>query len=300
MPTPPLADVRRLGAATFQTTDLARLADYYTEIIGLSPVDRTGSRVIFATAQGQEAIVLEQASKTGLKTLSLQLAPQTDLDDLARRLEAAGLRPRIVSDATPGMRKALQLVDPKGTVLELFSDYTFAPRNRGLHGLMPLKLGHVAFVAPELHRLVSFYTDLLGFRISDWRQDAAYFLRCNPDHHAVNFFADEAPRLHHIAFEMRDWSELHRACDFLARNGRLLEWGPSRHIVGHNIACYHRDPDGSLVELYTELDQMKDEALGFFEPRPWHEDTPQRPKAWPAGTSTNYWGTHQIRAEKRH
>jgi hypothetical protein len=39
------------------------------------------------------------------------------------------------------------------------------------------------------------------------------------------------------------------------------------------------------------MDQMKDEALGYFEPRPWHEDMPQRPKVWPIDTSRNYWGT---------
>ena len=52
-----------------------------------------------------------------------------------------------------------------------------------------------------------------------------------------------------------------------------------------------------LIELFTELDQMKDESLGYFDPRPWHEDTPQRPKAWGPGTSSNYWGLHQIRAD---
>jgi hypothetical protein len=35
-----------------------------------------------------------------------------------------------------------------------------------------------------------------------------------------------------------------------------------------------------IVELYAELDQIKSEALGYFDPRPWHVDRPQRPKAW--------------------
>ena len=38
------------------------------------------------------------------------------------------------------------------------------------------------------------------------------------------------------------------------------------------------------------MDQMKDEALGYFDPRPWHQDRPQRPKVWPRGTLRNYWG----------
>jgi hypothetical protein len=28
------------------------------------------------------------------------------------------------------------------------------------------------------------------------------------------------------------------------------------------------------------MDQMKDEELGYFDPRPWHEDRPQRPRDW--------------------
>jgi hypothetical protein len=35
---------------------------------------------------------------------------------------------------------------------------------------------------------------------------------------------------------------------------------------------------------------MHDEELGFFEPRPWHQDRPQRPKVWGDGTLSNWWG----------
>src|SRR5262249_57479678 len=35
---------------------------------------------------------------------------------------------------------------------------------------------------------------------------------------------------------------------------------------------------------------MYDEEFGYFEPRPWHQDRPQRPKVWGNDTPTNYWG----------
>jgi hypothetical protein len=42
--------------------------------------------------------------------------------------------------------------------------------------------------------------------------------------------------------------------------------------------------------LFAQLDQMN-EALGYFEPRPWHRDRPQRPKLWtPDPNAANYWG----------
>ena len=42
--------------------------------------------------------------------------------------------------------------------------------------------------------------------------------------------------------------------------------------------------------MYCELDMMYDETLGYFEPRPWHEDRPQRPKIWPGDTWRAQWG----------
>ena len=89
---------------------------------------------------------------------------------------------------------------------------------------------------------------------------------------------------------LRDMAEVQRSSDYLARNGIHLVWGPIRHLVGHNIAAYHRNPDDQRVEIFAEMDIMRDEDLGYFEPRPWHQDFPQRPKVWPADTLRAYWG----------
>ena len=78
---------------------------------------------------------------------------------------------------------------------------------------------------------------------------------------------------------------------FSGGNSIQLSWGPIRHVVGHNIAAYHRNPDDQRIELFTELDiDAATRALGYFEPRPWHQDFPQRPKVWPADTLRAYWG----------
>jgi len=38
------------------------------------------------------------------------------------------------------------------------------------------------------------------------------------------------------------------------------------------------------------MDQMKDETLGYFDPRPWHQELPLRPKQHGPETLRNYWG----------
>jgi catechol 2,3-dioxygenase-like lactoylglutathione lyase family enzyme len=157
------------------------------------------------------------------------------------------------------------------------------------NGIMPQKFGHIAYRCPDVQGVVKFYCDVLGFRVSDWRGDYFAFLRCSPDHHTVNFLRGASTVISHLAFEVRDWSDIKRACDLLARSNIKVTWGPIRHIIGHNIAIYHKNPDGVVIEFFCDLDQIHDEELGRFEPRPWYQDRPQRPKVWDNETPSNWW-----------
>ena len=283
-------DVRRLGHATLTTPDLDRQVAYYTEVVGLTLLERDSKRAVLASKQGFEAIALESGAPNALSRLAFQVAPGSDLGDVTRELARHGVKSERRSGISPGVAEAIVFKDPKDTLIEVFSEYVFASEEPGQAGIMPLKLGHVAYRVNDVQRVVKFYTDVLGFRVSDWHGDTFAFLRCGPDHHTVNFVFDEVPQLHHIAFEVKDWAEIQRACEWLAKNNIHLVWGPGRHIIGHNVAIYHRNADKVRVEFFCEMDLMKDEALGYFDPRPWHQDRPQRPKVWGPDTLRNYWG----------
>jgi catechol 2,3-dioxygenase-like lactoylglutathione lyase family enzyme len=285
-----MIQVRRLGHATFSTPDLERQVAYYADVLGLRVIERNAERAFLATGTGLEAIALERGDAVALTRLSFQVAPGSDLAALVRDLGDLGIKAARRSGISPGIADAISFADNKGTQIDIFADYAFAKDDGRQAVITPLKLGHVAYRVTDVQEVVRFYTDVLGFRVSDWRDTTFAFLRCNTDHHTVNFVVDPVPQLHHIAFEVKDWPEIHRACDFLAKNDIRLVWGPARHIIGHNIAAYHRNSDNVRVELFCEMDQMKDEALGYFDPRPWHQDRPQRPKVWDKDTLRNYWG----------
>ena len=282
--------VLRVGHATFTTPDLEREVAYYSDVLGLIVTERDKNRAFLATRTGVEAISLERGDKPALTRLSFQVAPEADFSAYSRELSEHGIKSEQRNGVSPGAARALVFTDLKGTLIELYSDYVFARDDGKQAAITPLKLGHVAHRVDDVQKTVKFYTEVLGFRVSDWHADTFAFLRCGSDHHTVNFVYDAVPKLHHIAFEVKDWPEIHRACDFLARNKIHLVWGPGRHIIGHNVAAYHRNADNIRVELYCEMDQMKDETLGYFDPRPWHQDRQQLPKTWPKETLRNYWG----------
>jgi catechol 2,3-dioxygenase-like lactoylglutathione lyase family enzyme len=285
-----MLQVKRLAHATFNTPDLDRIVDYWTRIVGLTVVERDTKRAFLATRYGEEAIAVQAGGDANLVKAAFQLAPGIDPGEIQKELGKHGVKSEIRSDVSPGVARAVAFTDPKGTELEIYSDYKFSGRDTVEQGIMPLKFGHLAYRCKDPVHVTKFYTDVLGFKVSDWMGERFSFLRCGRDHHTVNFARYEEERLHHIAFEVADMAEVQRASDYLARNDIHLVWGPIRHLVGHNIAAYHRNPDDQRVEIFAEMDIMRDEELGYFEPRPWHQDFPQRPKTWPADALRAYWG----------
>lgn len=283
--------VSRIGHASFVTPDIGRQSAYYTEILGLTLVEKTPSAAYFASTLDHHSVVVRQGDTPLCTHLAFQIPPQSDLGDFERQVRSHGIATERLRDAEPGIADMIVFENPAGTKMQVYAERSGSGQKFQEKGVVPTKLGHVAFNVIDVQKVVKFYVDVLGFRVSDWMADFFAFLRCGPDHHTINLVDSKRIRLNHIAFELRDWAHIQSSCDFLARNGYPLVWGPGRHGIGHNIFAYHRDPDGQVVELFCELDHMHDENLGWFEPRPWHKDRPQVPKVWPKDpTAANLWG----------
>lgn len=282
--------VNRIVYAALETPDLEAQIDHYTRVIGLTLVDRDKDAAYLSTGADHHTVVLRKGSTPRCTALGFQLAPGTSLRDYAEQVESHGIKTERLTDSQPSIAEALAFHDPKGTRAEVFVEAQ--PTNIGFQpaGIVPNKLGHVAFSARDVKASVDFYCGVLGFKVSDWMGDFFAFLRCGPDHHTVNLIAGGTDKMHHIAFELRDWTHIRDACDLLAKDRIPLVWGPVRHGIGHNISIYHRNSDGQIIEHFCELDRVID-GLETFEPRPTHQEFPQKGKVWDdIGYAASMWG----------
>src|SRR6185312_8123641 len=115
--------VRRIGHATFETPDLEKQLDYYTQFIGLALVGREKDRAFLAARAGALAIELKRAPVARCAKLAFEVAQDEDFADMAKRLAAEGIKSDMKSDAIPGTPKVLAFEDPKGTTIEIFSEW---------------------------------------------------------------------------------------------------------------------------------------------------------------------------------
>jgi catechol 2,3-dioxygenase-like lactoylglutathione lyase family enzyme len=127
------------------------------------------------------------------------------------------------------------------------------------------KLGHVVLNCSNMERSVRFYTEVLGFEISDIYPDemvpgGMVFMRFNEDHHGVALVgsmtsASPNIELNHVAFEVTTLDEVVRARNHLKKHGVVIDF-EGRRRAGVQIAVEFRDPDGHNLEIYWGIDQI--------------------------------------------
>jgi catechol 2,3-dioxygenase-like lactoylglutathione lyase family enzyme len=137
------------------------------------------------------------------------------------------------------------------------------------------RLGHFGFNVNDVEAGTHFYSDLLGFRISDSFRGGpqnGYFMRFGGDHHAFAMFnkkvMDERAAasgggrrykpditINQITWQTQSLSEPVSAVDYFAERGIELQ-RTGRDGAGSNWATYFYDPDGHTNELYYGIEQI--------------------------------------------
>jgi catechol 2,3-dioxygenase-like lactoylglutathione lyase family enzyme len=157
------------------------------------------------------------------------------------------------------------------------------------------RLGHFGFNLSNMDEGVRFYTDLLGFRISDvidysrrashpdqlagMGDPKGYFTRYGTDHHALVLFnkrvRDALGRgdkpgvtINQITWQVGSLREVGEAIEwFRERNIKIQRSG--RDMPGSNWHTYLFDPDGHQNELYYGIEQIG--WNGHSKPKPMYD-----------------------------
>jgi len=236
---------------------------FATRLLGMQQVDRGGGACAFRMDDRAQRLLVE-AGDEGLGFLGWEVADAAALDALGARLEAARVQVTWGSAALAAERQVTALIrfeDPEGNRLEAFhgaqlAHDPFVP-GRPISGFRTgaLGMGHAVLQVRDATALLPFYTDLLGFQVSDHAQAPfpLYFLHVNGRHHSFAIAGTGKQGFHHFMVELGMLDDVGQGYDLAqlategAPEGRLA-FTLGRHTNDHMTSFYAHSPSGFFVE----------------------------------------------------
>jgi catechol 2,3-dioxygenase-like lactoylglutathione lyase family enzyme len=261
-----------VDAVTFGVDDMAEPRRFLDDW-GLTPVSREADLLSYQTIDGTQVLVrlkdapgLPAPIEPGntVREVIWGLSDQAALDALVAKLEIAIGEDGVARMIDPNglgigfrvsrrhkVERAATPVNGPGVPMRIN-----APSPVHDHA-EPVKIGHVVVFADDFAAMKKFYTEKVGFVVSDEYPGHGVFMRCQMrgDHH--NLFVlnrPGKPGVNHVAFTVRDIHEVIGGGIAMSKKGWKTEIGPGRHPISSAYFWYFHNPLGSPLEYYADDD----------------------------------------------
>jgi Glyoxalase/Bleomycin resistance protein/Dioxygenase superfamily len=282
----PVIKVADIAWLEFEKPDLIR-AEAFARVFGFQTARRDpGELQLRGTDAGAPCMMVRRGQRTRFTGVAFRACDEVDVLRLA---EASGATVRPLPESVGGL--SVDLVDPSGVLVRVVAGMHKQPElpaqqphvfNFGHETLRTnatqrppraparvQRLGHVVLQSTKYLLTLNWYLDKLGMIVSDFlffpgqrqRGPTMSFIRCDrgsepADHHTLAIALGPANRYVHSAYQVSDLDALAAGGEYLRDRGYFRSWGIGRHIQGSQIFDYWRDPDGFLVEHFTDGDMF--------------------------------------------
>ncbi|MCW2516305.1 MAG: Glyoxalase/Bleomycin resistance protein/Dioxygenase superfamily [Mycobacterium sp.] len=284
----PVIKVHDIAWLEFEKPDLAR-AEAFAHAFGFATVLRTEHQLhVRGTDAAAPCLIVRKGARSRFVGVAFTAHDEVDVLTLA---DASGAPTRAMPESIGGI--AVDLVDPSGIPVHVVAGtHDLAPlrtqsalvlnvgqevrrTNATQHpARIPARvqrLGHVVLQSTRYLEALNWYLDNLGMIVSDFlyfpgqrdQGPTMSFIRCDrgdvpTDHHTLALALGPRNRYVHSAYQVADLDALAAGGEYLREHGYQRSWGIGRHIQGSQIFDYWRDPDGFLVEHFTDGDMFDD------------------------------------------
>ena len=261
--------ILRLSHVDITVPDLDLAAAYYTEVMGMLEVERTGDRIFFKCwdEEDHHSLAVRYDPRVGIDRFSFKVETDDDLADLENAVENYGFRVNRVSHGEEiGQGASIRFETPSGHEMELVKDVDkvggVLPKlnpnvvPEGLKGIAPPRMDHLLVTAEEVGDASKFYMDVLGFRLTEQLLDGdghqiGTWMERSHSPHDLAVVSGPNGGLHHFAYWLDSWDEVRQAADVLAYNAIQIDVGPTRHGITRGNTIYFFDPMGTRNEVFT-------------------------------------------------
>jgi len=274
MTTPKVTGLSGFG---LEAPDLNEARQFY-ETFGLETRDENGTLRLGCPGREHDECMVIQGRRKKLHHVSFFIDPG-DEEAFADKLESAGLD---VTQEPPSSwsRPGLWFQDPWGMWIHL------APKKPVVRAVgpvlpsnldgkservdidlwlemetsrPPLRIGHMLMFTQDWEETETFFVDVLGMRTSDRAAGKVAFMSAGDgiiDHHCFGLINSTHRGLQHASFQVPNFDDIGFGAWRMNEAGYKEAFGPGRHAIASNLFHYIRDPWGSWVEYYADMDKI--------------------------------------------
>ena len=282
--------LQSLGYFGVGASDLDDWRSFGTGLVGFQAVEKSRSLLSFRMDDRKQRVVIDKSLPEGSRFFGWELANARAVDDLAAHLERASIsvtrEPAHLADARH-VDGLISFNDPAGNRLEAFHgahiDTTPFRPGRSISGFRtgPLGLGHAVLTVKNLDQVMPFYTDVLGFGLTDYILSPfrAFFFHINGRHHSLALIETGRDGMHHLMVELFSLDDVGQAYDIVLGQPDKISVTLGRHTNDSMTSFYAKTPSGFAVECGwggREIDPVGWQAQEYTEgPSIWGHD-----RAW--------------------
>lgn len=264
--------LHRLTRVVMGVPNVTETAAYYEEF-GLDPLGNNS----FGTRDGGEQLQVVYAPTRRLVELGVGADNDDDVARVTSRMMKLGVptnhngRELLAQEPISGFTARIHVaprIAPEPTPPTPYNGpgrtdrYGRAPGVVRDYAIKPRKLGHTVIGTVDLAATTRFFTEGIGFRVSDYIGDKGAFMRCSSDHHNVLALAAPVNFLHHTSWQVDDIDDVGRGAKAMLQNNPERHiWGLGRHHAGSNFFWYLKDPAGNFSEYYSDMDCIPEDEL---------------------------------------
>lgn len=288
-------NIKSLGYMGFTVSNVPEWRDFLSKKVGLMEAEGTEESARYRMDSRSWRISIDSGDDDDISFAGYEVANSKALKAITERLIKAGVEVATGDEELAKKRDVIELIsfkDPFGMSLEIYygaTDVYEHPFVSGT-GVTGFKTGeqgagHYFYVVPDIKKALDFYTEALGFQMSDVIDIAmgpdttvrGYFLHCNGRHHTIAIAEAPMPKkIHHFLLQANTIDDVGHACDRLdgidknidSNLGKAGDKGIEscltttlgRHVNDHMLSFYAATPSGFEMEFGWGPRDIDDES----------------------------------------
>ena len=232
-------------------------SEYSQKYLGMQQVDRGKDTLSFRMDDQKQRLAITGDTGDSLAFIGWEVENKDDLQHYASILDKNNIPVSVGSSSYSDKRFVRELIhfnDPQGNRIELIYNPMkdtdpFVPA-RPISGFKTgaLGMGHVVLHVKDFNKVVPFYRDILGFKISDYSNTpiSLCFFHVNGRHHSMALFGSGRQGFHHFMVEYNNLDDVGQGYDLQQFKDNAIAYTMGRHTNDYMTSFYSITPSGFL------------------------------------------------------